>query len=418
MKLAIVYATFYVRGGAENAIIWLTAELLERGHQVTIFTSEYDHHDPDIPEAVRQCFVEMYAGGNYSTFVDWVLAGWRLRKRLQQFDLVNPHNFPANVWVYFAKRFSRSFPHIIWYCQEPPRTLYEPEKHVQKGRYPSMRSHLMAKFRRDGLKTLFKIFQKTLFFFLKTLFPKILIGLHIRFDQQAVESCDLVLGNSKYTALKVQNIYHRQAIACPLGVHIQNIPLLPSESKKDFFLTVTRLEPIKHVDAIIKAVNILVTEHRISLPVSLVIIGSGNQEEALKALVSCFDLQKQVTFIGYVPYNSPILHQYYRDALGFIFVAEDEPFGLVPVEAMYHKTAVIAANQGGMLETVIDGETGMHVSPHDPEEIADAMRKLLNDREYAIRMGEKGHQHVMQHFTFSHFVNRFEGHMKKICESE
>jgi len=97
MKIAIVYSTFYVKGGAENVIVWLTAELRQRGHQVTIFTSEYDHQDPDIPDVVKKCMVEISAGGNFSTWLDWLRAGRRLRKRLQAFDIVNPHNFPANV---------------------------------------------------------------------------------------------------------------------------------------------------------------------------------------------------------------------------------------------------------------------------------------------------------------------------------
>ncbi len=123
-----------------------------------------------------------------------------------------------------------------------------------------------------------------------------------------------------------------------------------------------------------------------------------------------------MTFAGYVSDHD--LQRYYEEAVAVIFVSEDEPFGLVPLEAMLHKTAVIVSDQGGMLETVIDGETGIHVSPHNPETIADAMLRLLNDKEYAIRMGEKGCQHVMRHFTFSHFVDRFEEHLEQIGESE
>ncbi len=387
-------------------ILWLTSELLKRGHQVAIFTSEYDKHDNDIPQAVRGCIVEVYAaGGNYSTCVDWMLTGFRLRKRLQNFDVVNPHNFPANVWLYFAKLFSRSFPKIIWYCQEPSRLLYEQNTQVQKGRYNSVKTHLVAKFRQDGWKIFLKLFQKSVFYLLNTLFKTPLKTFHISLDQRAVRSCDLMLANSNYIRSKIQKIYNRQAITCYQGSPIRGSSAIHVSAKKEYFLTVSRLEPLKHVDSIIKAINILVN-HRDLKNVSLVIIGKGTQESSLKELVVQLDLKQYISFSGYISDND--LHRHYREALAVIYISEDEPFGLVPLEAMLHKTAVIVSNEGGMLETVVNNSTGIHVEPRNVEHIADAMTTLLCNRQLALEMGEKGHQHVMENFTFSNYVDRFE----------
>ncbi len=72
----------------------------------------------------------------------------------------------------------------------------------------------------------------------------------------------------------------------------------------------------------------------------------------MKALVAQLKLEPHVTFSGYVPDSE--VSRYYAETLAVIYVPEDEPFGLVPLEAMLHKTAVIVSNEGGMLETVLE----------------------------------------------------------------
>ena len=416
MNIAIVYATFYVRGGAENVIIWLTNALLQRGHQVTIFTSEYDHHDPDMPEAVKHCTVEISAGGNYSTWLDWMLAGWHLRKRFQAFDVVNPHNFPANVWVYFAKRWSRAFPPIVWYCHEPSRLLYDQPSEPQRGRYPSLKNHIQTKINQEKGKFLRKFVQKSLFYGLNACFQPQLKKIHIHLDRQAVTLCDDILANSRYTLSKIQAIYQKNGHVCYQGIPERSIQEFHSNHKKEYFLTVTRLEKLKHVESVIQAVHLLVTYYG-RKDCALYIIGKGSQESALKTLTAELALDEQhVIFLGHVQNHD--LHRYYAEALAVIYVPEDEPFGLVPLEAMQHKTAVIVSNQGGVLETVANNVTGFHVEPGNAEQLAHAMLTLLRNRTRAAKMGEKGYQHVMAHLTFSHFVDRFEQHLNQLVEKE
>lgn len=411
MKIAIIATTFAVRGGAENMILKLAEELLRRGHYITIFTSEYNANDPDIPDSVRSCFVEVYAGGHYSTWLDWLLAGLRLRTRLQHFDVVNPHNFPANVWVYFARLFSRSFPPIIWYCHEPPRQLYDRHPPSQTGHYASLSRHIYIKFRQDGHKALFKLLQKSIFYLLTMLFGSFFHKQHISFDQHAVQACDLVLTNSRYTASKIDLIYHISATVCYQGISSFSPPTSSSENIPPYFLTVSRLEQLKHVDTIIKAMDILVHQQQ-QHDVSLMLVGTGTEEARLHELVRQLNLQQHVIFPGYV--TDDTLHHYYSEALAVVYVPEDEPFGLVPLEAMMHATPVITSNSGGTLETVQDQETGLHVEPGNADQLADAMLFLCQNPEKAIQMGKKGYQHVMRHWTLTHFVDRFEHIMVNI----
>jgi glycosyltransferase involved in cell wall biosynthesis/phosphoheptose isomerase len=67
-----------------------------------------------------------------------------------------------------------------------------------------------------------------------------------------------------------------------------------------------------------------------------------------------------------------------------------EPFGIVPLEAMACGIPVVASAVGGMIDTVVDGVTGLHVSPRDPERLASALRPLLDDPGYRAALGRAG----------------------------
>jgi glycosyltransferase involved in cell wall biosynthesis/phosphoheptose isomerase len=67
-----------------------------------------------------------------------------------------------------------------------------------------------------------------------------------------------------------------------------------------------------------------------------------------------------------------------------------EPFGIVPLEAMACGVPVVASAVGGMIDTVVDGVTGVHVPPRDPERLAAALRGLLDDPQRRATYGQAG----------------------------
>jgi glycosyltransferase involved in cell wall biosynthesis/phosphoheptose isomerase len=67
-----------------------------------------------------------------------------------------------------------------------------------------------------------------------------------------------------------------------------------------------------------------------------------------------------------------------------------EPFGIVPLEAMACSVPVVASAVGGMIDTVVDGVTGVHVAPRDPERLAAALRGLLAQPERRAAIGRAG----------------------------
>jgi len=97
----------------------------------------------------------------------------------------------------------------------------------------------------------------------------------------------------------------------------------------------------------------------------------------------------------------------------------DEPFGLVPVEAMACAKPVIITKSGGLVESVIDGVAGFIIEKGDVNALAEKICFLLRDKEQAQRMGAAGRQHVQKHFSRERMVRQLTSlYQQVIAESE
>jgi glycosyltransferase involved in cell wall biosynthesis len=79
-----------------------------------------------------------------------------------------------------------------------------------------------------------------------------------------------------------------------------------------------------------------------------------------------------------------------RSADAVLCVPWYEPFGIVPLEAMACGVPVVASAVGGLLDSVVDSKTGLHVTPRNPDGIAAAVRALLEDDALRTRLGAAG----------------------------
>ncbi len=75
-----------------------------------------------------------------------------------------------------------------------------------------------------------------------------------------------------------------------------------------------------------------------------------------------------------------------------------EGFGLVITEAMWKGTPVVASNVGGIPTQIVDGDSGYLVDPHDFDACAEAVVRLLEDRDLAQQIGHNARERVREHF--------------------
>jgi glycosyltransferase involved in cell wall biosynthesis len=101
---------------------------------------------------------------------------------------------------------------------------------------------------------------------------------------------------------------------------------------------------------------------------------------------------------GFVPHDE-LQHLYARAAV-VACPSRREGFGVACLEAMAHARPVVASAVGGLLDLVVDGETGILVPPRDVQALRSALERLLDDRELRRRFGEAARERAREHFSW------------------
>jgi glycosyltransferase involved in cell wall biosynthesis len=122
----------------------------------------------------------------------------------------------------------------------------------------------------------------------------------------------------------------------------------------------------------------------------------------LQALACKHRVRDRVRFLGRVDHAE--LPALYRSVDVVACVPWYEPFGLVAVEAMACGVPVVVAAVGGLADTVIHNVTGLHVPPRQPELIAAALRRLLDDPALRQLLGTAGRARAVRHYAMDRVV--------------
>lgn len=174
-------------------------------------------------------------------------------------------------------------------------------------------------------------------------------------------------------------------------------------------LTVARLVEKKNIAGVLRALPKVIQ----AIPnVLYLIIGEGEKKEALEKLSGQLRVRDHVLFLGRIENN--LLPRYYCACDLYVMPSFEEKrskdietFGISYIEANACKKPVIGGRSGGVVDAVIDGETGLLVNPHNIDEIADAIIRLLKDSELARRMGENGRARVEKELSWEKVGDRF-----------
>ena len=119
---------------------------------------------------------------------------------------------------------------------------------------------------------------------------------------------------------------------------------------------------------------------------TLRIVGDGRHRDVAEALVR--DLPTRVTWDRRLETHDVV--KAFDSAWVLLLASRSEGTPRVVLEALCRGRAVVGARAGGIPDVVADGETGVLVDPDRPDEIADALVRILSDRALAERLGEGG----------------------------
>jgi glycosyltransferase involved in cell wall biosynthesis len=128
----------------------------------------------------------------------------------------------------------------------------------------------------------------------------------------------------------------------------------------------------------------------------------------IRALVDTLGLEDQVEFVSPRFTDMPALYE--RADIVLYPTVADEPFGLVPLEAMSCERPVVASCCGGIAETVVNGVTGYTTVPGDVSALTALVEQLLRDKPRAREMGRAGRAHVTAHFDLRRYVQTLAGY--------
>jgi glycosyltransferase involved in cell wall biosynthesis len=394
VKVLMVHPRFDLRGGAENVVAWLAQGLSRRGHSVAVATH---HFDARLWRSDAWDRVPIHLLGKPRA-----LWPGRRASRTRRFgrgvaslasdsDLVVAHNFPAAVWATSARRWKR-LPRVIWYCHEPLARLH------WRAAYPTLSGVCDAEderypWARGAFREVVTRMQAR---------PPHRSQIDRELDFSAVAQLDGILANSAFTAEMVARTYERSALPCPPGV-----PAPPAASGKrptrPYVALITTPTPPKNAIGFLEAVRIAVHERGAGdLRVRAVGIGS----DFLRAVAAEAGVAEIVAFEPWL--TEAELHELIAGCRLLVYPSIEEPFGLVPIEAMAHGRPVVASIRGGTRESVVPGVTGLLTDALDPAAMADAMLALWNDPSRCDQLGAAGRNRYLDHFTLDHFVERFE----------
>ncbi len=161
-----------------------------------------------------------------------------------------------------------------------------------------------------------------------------------------------------------------------------------------------RISRIKGQAILIEAAALLKLRQP-SLRLKFAIVGgcAPGQEALLDRLVQRVQTLGLGDDVRFLPFVSDVSAVWQGSDIAVVPSVEPESFGMVAIEAMRASIPVIASRQGGLMDVVLDGETGLLVTTGDPHGLADAIAALAVDPGLRRRMGQAGRQRQRSEFT-------------------
>jgi glycosyltransferase involved in cell wall biosynthesis len=379
MRICMTHYAFYpTTGGVESHLLDLCAELVRQGHEVHALVGSLKGSPPEeVIEGVQvhredllniELVRERKAAAGFDADTPWPILQRRIRAFYRDFverhgiDVVHAHNFH-----HFLPEYGLALTELHDEGLPTMLTLHEMwgeficESLLENTRWDSI-IPVGEHVRRDLLRMSPKVRNVR----------KILHGINVEmFNPDVQES-----GLREELGLQGRRVILHPARMLPWkGVHYSVEAMRQVvERFPDAVLIVTDTEQI--IDWIRE-----LGEYK--RQVLAAVEANGLREHVLAHSFDFFDLPRAYALADVVIYPT----------------CGEEPFGLVPLEAMACAKPVIVSRSGGLVESVVDGKTGYLVEKDDSDQLAERLIRLLGSDGLRLTMGQAGRRHVEKRFS-------------------
>lgn len=235
--------------------------------------------------------------------------------------------------------------------------------------------------------------------------PEISLKLILR---TMLKNADAVIALTEDMKKNIQKTYNREVFVIPNGIDLEkfvNISrknlLLSNYTKKILF--VGRLHPVKGVRYLIEAMKIIKEK---DLYAKLIIVGDGEEREKLQKLANKMGLLDSITFTGQIPNQNVSQYMAMSDIL--VLPSLSEGFPNVILEAMAFGIPIVATNVGGVIEIMENGVNGFLVKPGNPDQIAQKVLFLFNNKDMIKMISNNNKKLVKQQHNWEKIAIKLE----------
>lgn len=214
-----------------------------------------------------------------------------------------------------------------------------------------------------------------------------------------LDRADFILSTSNAMSIETKKYTNKKIFVTPFGVDCEKFKPIPDRKPKDKIIigTIKSLKPKYGIDILIKSFYILVKKYP-NMPLELWIGGDGYLKENLVKLTVDLEISDKVKFLGYIPHNE--VPKYFNMFSVSVSVSDSESFGVAVLEAQACGVPVVVSSVGGLPEVVKDGETGFIVPPRNPEATAEAIERLLIDKNLNKQFSINARKFVLENYNW------------------
>jgi glycosyltransferase involved in cell wall biosynthesis len=208
--------------------------------------------------------------------------------------------------------------------------------------------------------------------------------------------------------LSVFPLTRDRAVAIHNGVDIDELNRIDEnasvEQVRPYLLTIASHNEKKALDVLLRAFSKISKRHT---DLRLLLVGDGPLRSQNEALAHALSVANSVDFLG--SRSRAEVGRLLRNCLLFVLPSRSEPFGIAVAEALACGRPVVASSVGGIQEIIENERSGILVEPDRPEQLADAVLRVLEDVVLRERIANAGLRRVKDDFSSHRTGSRYEG---------